>query len=568
MRNIVIFLFTLTFFGCLPKAPEYPYRSAADLKAEAQRISDNLEHYIKKWAKGEVPSKLPDSILPKGYDSERFKNIRLVKFEDIDPKDQWVSRMAHKINFKKLYGSFPDPHCTYLLAPIIYAPFGSFMKIEGDFPYCRFFSVQTSPPFDGAGYRYDKFAGNGEVAIVDSDIVPKANNSNPFKPNGNRLAKNRAYEVIYKMSLGNATELDPSHEPPYRGNGKLRHASAIQAQGPWGANKSEGHGRGPWDFGDVWIRYYGIDKDKFPDAGVELPKMYFELKTGEKFTVVADYEGFVQASEETMANRDIGNSDPAPYNGKDIGWDKQFGIFLQIASGASRALYKNSPSDKKYVRDLHKGITGRGADMPAPSSLEPHATGSNYHGYLTNGMSIKKGKIYVLTGKMPTFPDTRNGAKILKPAQCRYWSLTTYDAAFPFSKVKGLENTSIMDDEIILDDNRNYTLVYSRLEDRPKNATAENGITWIDYGNTATQAFTLRWVSVGPEWSFDKSPNELNLPWSKTTWSGSEFDKTIIGSNNQDGFLKEFHPLRHYMSKETFENIGTKLTKKRSVVWE
>jgi hypothetical protein len=32
-----------------------------------------------------------------------------------------------------------------------------------------------------------------------------------------------------------------------------------------------------------------------------------------------------------------------------------------------------------------------------------------------------------------------------------------------------------------LDKDGNYTIVYSRKEDRPANATAENGVAWIEW---------------------------------------------------------------------------------------
>jgi hypothetical protein len=35
--------------------------------------------------------------------------------------------------------------------------------------------------------------------------------------------------------------------------------------------------------------------------------------------------------------------------------------------------------------------------------------------------------------------------------------------------------------QVPLDADRNYTIVYSRREDRPANATAENGIAWIEW---------------------------------------------------------------------------------------
>lgn len=124
-----------------------------------------------------------------------------------------------------------------------------------------------------------------------------------------------------------------------------------------------------------------------------------------------------------------------------------------------------------------------------------------------------------------------------------------------------------MDDEIVINKDREYIIVYSRKEDRPNNATKENGVTWIDWGNTCTQAITLRWISVSPEWSFEYAPNEINLPWSKATWSGTQYDKTLIGSNTSD-FLKAYHPIKHYMTKIDFENLRNNLTRSNIPIWK
>lgn len=567
MKNLVYLLLVLFFVGCLPKVPEYPFRPSGELDKEAQQISDKLEMYIQKWYNGEVSAKLPKDLLPKGYDTQRYKDFRLVKPEDMDPKQVWVQRNAHPINFDSLYGSFPDPNCTYLLAPVLYAPFGAELIIKGEFPHCRFFDIQVSPALDSREYRYDKWSGKGEVAIVDADIEPLAGHTNPFLVGADRNAEKRSYEVRYTMALGNPSELNVAHRPPYRAKGNRRYGSAIQVQGPWGLDTKSGHGRGIWDFGDVWIRYYAVDDAHFPNAGVALPEMYFTLASGERFFILADFTGFIEMGETTMANRNIGNRDPSSYNGKTRGWDKQYGIFLQMATGGAQALYKNNTKDKEYIRLLDLGVNGRGENQPAPASSDPHATGCNYTSYMTSGVSIKKGKVFVLTGKLPTFPNTRKGAETMEAAQCRYWSMTTYDADFPFSEVKGLENTCVMDDELVLDENRNFIIVYSRSEDRPINATAENGITWVDWGNTGTQAFTWRWISVSPEWAFEQTPNEINLPWGKTTWSGSGYDPSIIGAN-QRGFLQEYHLLRHYMSKTSFESLEPHELKKGQVIWE
>ncbi|MEM0932373.1 MAG: hypothetical protein AAGJ12_07895 [Bacteroidota bacterium] len=552
--------------GCLPKPPAYPFQDPEKLTVEAAQLSDSLAEYIQQWHRGEVSDTLLASLLPKGHNTERYKHIRLVKPESLQKEAQWVVRPAHDIDFNKLYGSFPDPHCTYVVSPVMYAPFGAELHIKGEFPYCRFFDIQVPPSFTATEYRYDGWSGKGEVAIVDVDIDPVKGHVNPFRVGADRMAKNRSYEVVYQMAIGNPAILNKAHNPPYRGPGNLRYGSAIQLQGPWGLDEKNGHGRGIWDFGDVWIRYFGVDKDKMPDAGVPLPEMYFQLATGEKFYMIADLETFIQESESTMPNRNKGNNDPAAYNGPEVGWDKQYGIFLSISQGLAKALGKKSDEDKAYLRALDLSVNGRAANQPKPASYEPHATGCNYTGYLLAGMSIKKGKVFVLSGKLPTFPDTRNQGKTMKAAQCRYWSITTYDAAFPFSKVKGLENTSIMDDEIVLNENREFIIVYSRAEDRPANATRENGITWVDWGHTDTQAITLRWISVAPEWSFPYAPNELHLPWSTATWSGENYNVQLIGKN-RPGFLKEYHPVKHYMTKTVFEGLGQNISKNTLPEW-
>ncbi len=559
-KALLMVILCSLFTQCLPEAPKYPYITNFDsLNVEAKKISDSLEWYIKQWYSGKASANLPLRYLPKGYNYDQYKDFKLVKYEDIDLKNQWVRRKPHEIDFNKLYGSFPDPHVSYFLVPAFLVPFGGKVYIEGDFPHSRFFNVQITPPFDAHEYRYDKWSGKGEVSIVDADVVPLPGNQNPFLPNADRTVKNRAYQIVYEMAMGNPCAVDPTHKPPYRGNGKIRYGSSIQYQGPWAMDKKRGHTRGIWDFGDIWLRYYAVDKGLDGDAGVKVPKIYYELKTGEKYFLTVNTEGMVKASETTMAQRVKGNSHPAPYNGPNIGWDKQFGIFLQITSGVSHALYREKESDKEYIRKLDLGVNGRGESMPPPACYEPHATTCAYAAILTSGTSIKSGNVFVITGKLPTYPDTRNGETTFKPAQCRYWSITSYDAEFPFSKIKGLEQTSVMDDELVLDKNRKYIICYSRPEDRPANATKENGVTWVNWGYTCTQSFSIRWISVTPEWDFKQSPSEINLPWAKSTWSGTQFNKGYIGSNDTTGFLGGYHPVKHYMGKKDFESLGNNL---------
>lgn len=571
-KIISIIISLILFYGCLPKPPIYPFagKSTVQIETEAQLWSDNLEAYIKEWYKGNKSSEIPNQLLPVGLDTAQFKNFKLIKYEYIDPDKQWATRLAHKIDFNKMYASFPDPNCSYIVLPALCAPFKSKLVIEGDFPYSRFFDIQVSPPFESTEYRYAKWAGKGEVGIVDVDIVPNEGCINPFIIGNDRLTEKRAYKVEFTMAIGNPTKLNNgAHQPPYyRGKGNSRFASALQFQGPWGIDKKHGHGRGLYDLGDIWIRYYAIDKNKDVYGGVKLPKAYYQLESGEKFFIEYDFKKFVEIANATMPNRKIGNSHSAKYNGPIVGWNKAYGIYLSISTGLAKALDKTSPKDKEYIRKLDLGVNGRGENQPAPACYEPHATGCNYINYLQRGFSIKKDYVIVLTGKLPTFPDTRNSAKEMTKAQCRYFSFTTYDADFPFAKLPGLEQSSVMDDEIKIDDERKYMIVYSRVEDKPTNATANNNVTWVNYGNTCTQAITLRWMSVGPDWAFDKTPNETNLPWNKVIWSATQYDSSLIELNNHTGFLGWYLPQVHYMSKKDFEKLGNNLKADNIPIWK
>lgn len=573
-KQLYILLSSICLFivGCLPKPPAYPFtgKSTSQIEVEAQLWSDNLEAYIKDWLNGNKPAEIPKELLPVGLDTAQFKNFRLIKYEDINPKEQWATRLAHDIDLNKLYASFPDPHCSYIVLPALCAPFKSKLIIEGDFPYSRFFDIQVSPPFESTEYRYAKWAGKGEVGIVDVDIEPNEGSTNPFIIGNNRLTEKRAYRVEFTMAIGNPTKINNgAHQPPYyRGQGNTRFASALQFQGPWGIDKKHGHGRGLYDLGDIWIRYYAIDKNKDVYGGVKLPKAYYQLESGEKFFIEYDFKKFNEIANATMPNRKIGNGHSAKYNGPTVGWNKAYGIYLSISTGLAKALDKTSPKDKEYIRKLDLGVNGRGESQPAPACYEPHATGCNYINYLQRGFSIKKGYVIVLTGKLPTFPDTRNSAKEMTKAQCRYFSFTTYDADFPFAKLPGLEQSSVMDDEIKIDDERKYIIVYSQEKDKPKNATTDNNVTWVNYGNTCTQAITVRWMSVGPEWAFEKTPNETNLPWNKVIWSATQYDPSLIELNNHTGFLGWYLPQVHYMSKKEFEKLGTNLKADNIPVWK
>jgi hypothetical protein len=564
--SLMIIFLAVFLSSCLPEPPDYPnYKSRQEVIKEAQAISDRLETYIKDWFDGKVAAELPDSLIPKGVNTADYPRFYLQKYEEIDPETQWMKRLAHEIDFNDVPGNFPDPHATYIVLGAFCAPFGTKVLLEGEFPHSRFFDIQATPSFAPELYRYDGWAGTAEVPIVDVDIDPLPNNVNPFRIGVDRNATNRKYRVTFDLAVGNPVKLNPNFKPPhYRIAGNHRIVGAIMYQGPWGTDENYGHHRGAWDVGQLWLRYYAPDKPSGNLGGVPLPKIHYQLPDGRKFFLNADWKPFERRINKSKPAKWTFSEEPVGLEGAKEGWDKLFGIFRNIVSGIVR--YTDC-CDRDYARKLDLGVTGRGEEQPPPNNYSPSATVCTYIDYLGRGMSIGSGKVAVFTGKLPTFPATRNGEAEIKAAQARYWSLSSYGVELDSDGYVGPVYTSVMDDELILDSKRNYTIVYSRKEDRPSNAKAENGITWIDWGTSSRQGFMLRWLSVYPQWSFALSPNQAHLPWS-SNWASKSYQKKSIGYNNHKGFLKNYLPQIYYASKSDFEALGNEIKVDRLPKWK
>jgi hypothetical protein len=172
--------------------------------------------------------------------------------------------------------------------------------------------------------------------------------------------------------------------------------------------------------------------------------------------------------------------------------------------------------------------------------------------------------VAVLIGKMPTFPSTRNSEPTLKKTQLRYWSICGYDNHFD-APVAACAINSLMDEDVKLDNERNYLIVYSRAKDRPANTN--NKMTWVNWGPTSQLGLVMRYLTVSPEWDFDLSPNEKHLTWAKSNWSGSQYDSTLIGVNTHKGFMQCYLPRIVIMSRAEFEALGSNVTPADIPVW-
>jgi hypothetical protein len=553
--------------ACLPPSDPYPHRPPAEIVAEAEAWSGNFEAYIEQWAQGLAPAAVPDALIPQGISDS--KNFYLKNPDAVTAAEAWAVRYAKPIDKDSLYAGIPDPRVTYLFLGTCLAPFGSKLVVEGEFPHCRFFSIQASPPLNGKEYYAQRVYGTAEVSIADVDIEPLPGNTNPFRVGADRNAPNRRYRVTFDLATGDPTALnDGAHSYPYRKQSSNRKAAMLTYQGPLGYKTIAGTALptpGDWNLGALWIRIYAPDDQVDALGGVPMPKAWFELPNGQKYFVGSDFTELQRRADLTIANRVVEPVN-AGLSGPETGWFKSWGISRSILNGVCGANNWSRPDSGARVNAVDLGWTGRGEFQPAPGNIEPHATTNNYASYLGRTLTVPTGYVGVLTGKLPTFPSTRNGEASMVPAQVRYWSICGIDQD-PFSPLPATTIHAISDDEVLIDGQRNYVIAYSRASERPTNATAQNGVSWVDWGTQSSHGIMMRWVCVAPEWHFALSPHENHLDWAHSDWAGSQYDSTLLGVNWRNGFMQCYLPKVHLMTVAEFEALGSNLNAEKIPVW-
>lgn len=185
------------------------------------------------------------------------------------------------------------------------------------------------------------------------------------------------------------------------------------------------------------------------------------------------------------------------------------------------------------------------AKIPHTASVE--GGGDPTTQYFVTYLSRKFGPVYVLRGKMPTFPDTYagddgKGLAVMPNAQTQYWSLVSCEAAPSGRVVDGLT-----DMQVPLDADRNYTIVLSRREDRPTNAIEKHGVAWLEWGtrgeglddprNRADFGMLLmRFMANNPSWA-----NRPDL---------------VVEPGTEEAIMGPYFPRGEYTDKATFEARG------------
>lgn len=296
---------------------------------------------------------------------------------------------------------------------------GERLVLRGQFAHARYQSLITYAPTGGA-----------IKVLSDRDTLPDRGSTNPFR-GGPPSATPRRYTAVIAAPGGSGTNLldaapagTPSASSPTTELSREQRQALTRAVGSGGAHGVRG---------TLIYRVYVPTTPADPTGGVGLPAVWLASDHG------------------STRVRTCARPSASPYG-------------LAIVDRYGPATNGTVPSTPVFIRP----------NGPTANNLYPDPDNV----YVATLVRHRAGQVVVVRAKAPTFPDTRAGASITGDEQVRYWSLCTneYRKPYPVTACK-------RDDQTVLDGAGDFTFVISTPADRPSNATAAHGVTWLDYGN-------------------------------------------------------------------------------------
>lgn len=340
---------------------------------------------------------------------------------------------------------WPDKQPTYLFGEIS-MPAGAKLTIRSQFPHTRFFNfsiyiLERSTFVNATGGSIDGY-----------QIEPDIGSINPYRVGADRDATNRSFTLQLVASDAPANASDRAKNTVYIGNkdqtifGGFRMYVADQGYDGtgWGPGAVPSHD-------GMALSYEAVLADGTKLSEQETNKHFGKIMGDAPPPIDAD-NWYKLINSTTNDKCMTPATAPACPN-------SQFFLF----KGMKDALY--------------------GAFMPQAERLKaagaPSADGgaNASTAYLINYISRQFGPLYVFRAKMPTFPNTWANTKVMPDGEVQYWSVASM-ASF----TNGSLWDGVFDMQVPVDKDGYYTIVVSRPEDKPKNATAANGITWMDWG--------------------------------------------------------------------------------------
>jgi hypothetical protein len=357
----------------------------------------------------------------------------------------WALRLdPNVVNF-----FYPDQAANYWITELPAVP-GETLTIRGEYPHARYISFTS---YDGVFRAVD--------GLNDQHILADAGSTNPFFPHALRTAVNRSYTVHAIFG----------QRPPQGTTQQQNNYLYTTSQDGSHTNRTSFL---------VVYRVYRVDR-QYASVG--------DIQGGEPLpSVTVNVPGAAPQPLQTCPQQP---PSPVPFNqliaNTSIGYPEIVG-FPGTTPPTWHKFY-NAPEA------LTTGVTENQITGDAiGDGLAPITSSTGSGGFLENpdnayifaNLSTGFGPLAIIHGRLPTFPHTFQGQRVMGTGQLRYWSMCSND---------GLSERyfeCLTDDSIVTDSLGNYTIVVSNVQDRPSNATTSCGINWLDWGPLSDTLLIVR----------------------------------------------------------------------------
>ena len=392
----------------------------------------------------------------------------------------------YSIDDPKTNFAYPDTGSTYWSAKYT-LPEGAALRLKGDFPYARYMSINS--------YNIDTTPAD---SINDGEIIPDKNGVNPFVDGNLRNDPNRAY------TLNVASGKVPANGRP---------ANTI-----YDATQNN-------DPAVLLYRVYVPNKGKNMKGGVKFPQVELTTRQGEVLTGDAACIALDAL-------------------------DKKLTVPLVAADTYAKAREFNPAKEKPVWRASYSIAFSLQCEFLGICDTNPIRKVAYYanrdNQYIASAVDRNIKPVVVIRGKIPTVPKTLNGEEYFnsKKTQLHYWSMCQNE--FYSQKV----TSCLFDEEININPDGKYTIVTSLPKDRPKNATEECGVGYLEWSDKG-DGFS---IAEGRE--DHKTDSRLIV---RNMLPSSNFHNAIQNTQkpgDESQVIGDYLPDATYYTKEEFEALG------------
>jgi len=383
----------------------------------------------------------------------------------------------------------PDDAARYWIMPFDTTQYRA-VTIHGTYPHLRFFSIAAYEVVDkDSGYTFEV----GDP-LYDAEISPDQG-SNPFVRPGGRSGT-YTVEISHGGSRSTASVRAAS-------KGAARNTITVTADLVW-----------------IVLRAYVPDADASLTGqslmgGVPLPTV-----------TLTDYNG---VSERLDTCSPINKWSDLIALGRHL-FPPEIDLKVNEGTPSSNRLWFASPAKP-------------------PGNMWPNPDGKYL--MMLPGNEYQSGRVIVVRGKAPGFPDTFNGSSVWEPARgfgsvdVRYWALCNMNLTSPPSVVAcATDLTTRLQGQY-------YTIVIS--DDRQRPDWLRPNVNWLPWGDVQYPKFVvLRNMVPSPEFPYDAEDAWTKCPFEFTFPEVKDRNALDDAGPCSQGVMGDYYPVALWCDKETF----------------